>query len=81
MSIGENYEGNIISIRSDISRFSRGTIHRHSTMRSHGVYLCFVVFNDYIDSSAKDMATGLQYVPLGLSDLSRLTQTATMTEL
>jgi hypothetical protein len=48
------------------------SIHRHAVMRSTGVYMCYVVFNDYLDSKIADMAEGLQYAPLGLSDLSPL---------
>jgi len=48
------------------------SIARHSCMRSHGVYMCYVVFNDYLDSTIRDMATGLCYAPLGLTDLAGL---------
>lgn len=58
------------------------SIHRHAVMKSTGVYLCYVVFNDYLDHKIRDMAEGLQYAPLGLSDLSALgAAPMTMTEL
>jgi|GEM_PF-2484890 len=57
------------------------SIARHSCMRSHGVYMCYVVFNDYLDSTIRDMATGLSYAPLGLSDLARLTRPFAITQL
>jgi hypothetical protein len=57
------------------------SIARHSCMRSHGVYMCYVVFNDYLDSTIRDMATGLSYAPLGLSDLARLSRPFAVTQL
>lgn len=61
--------------------FATRAIHRHSVMRASGAYMCFVVFNDYLDSEIYDMAEGLQYAPLGLSDLSPLRQGVTLVDL
>jgi len=71
-AIREAHQSAVIASRS---------IARHSCMRSHGVYMCYVVFNDYLDSSIRDMATGLSYAPLGLSDLARLTQPPAVAQL
>jgi hypothetical protein len=57
------------------------SIARHSCMRSHSVYMCYVVFNDYLDSTIRDMATGLCYAPLGLSDLAKLSRPFAVTQL
>lgn len=78
----------LVSFQCKNSRFREGAIReahqsavvasrsiaRHSAMRSHGVYMCYVVFNDYLDASIRDMATGLSYAPLGLTDLARPTR-------
>jgi hypothetical protein len=71
-AIREAHQSAVIASRS---------IARHSCMRSHGVYMCYVIFNDYLDSTIRDMATGLSYAPLGLSDLARLTKPLAITQL
>jgi hypothetical protein len=71
-AIREAHQSAVVAARS---------IARHSCMRSHGVYMCYVVFNDYLDGAIRDMATGLSYAPLGLSDLARLTRPLAVTQL
>lgn len=71
-AIREAHQSAVIASRS---------IARHSCMRSHGVYMCYVVFNDYLDSNIRDMATGLSYAPLGLSDLARLNRPVAVAQL
>jgi hypothetical protein len=71
-AIREAHQSAVIASRS---------IARHSCMRSHGVYMCYVVFNDYLDATVRDMATGLSYAPLGLSDLASLTRPLAVTQL
>jgi hypothetical protein len=71
-AIREAHQSAVIASRS---------IARHSCMRSHGVYMCYVVFNDYLDSAIRDMATGLSYAPLGLSDLAGLTRPLAVAQL
>ena len=85
----------VVSFQCKNSRFKEGAIReahqsavlaarsiaRHSCMRSHGVYMCYVVFNDYVDAGIRDMATGLAYAPLGLSDLATLAAPLSVTQL
>jgi len=71
-AIREAHQSTVVATRS---------IARHSCMRSHGVYMCYVVFNDYLDSTVRDMATGLSYAPLGLTDLARLSRPVAVAQL
>jgi len=61
--------------------FASRVIHHHSHMRSHGVYMSFVIFNDYLDREIEDLVAGLQYAPLGLSDLGNLAADADLVKL
>jgi hypothetical protein len=49
-----------------------GTIGRHSHLVAAGTYICFVIFNDYIDDTFHGKAKGWGFIPLGLTDLARL---------
>lgn len=48
------------------------TLNRHSVLRGQGVFLNYVIFNDYISTKVQKPAVGFPFVPLGLSDLSTL---------
>jgi len=46
---------------------ARRTLSRHSYLRHD--HLCFVLFNDYVDTSFRGRAVGWTFLPLGISDL------------